>query len=57
MKYYHEKIGPNREIRIPEDYMKSLGIYPGEEVELKLSGKRLLIEPIRKREGSQKHSR
>jgi len=44
---YIEKIGQNGEIKIPSDYLKSLGLYPGEEVELKLKGKQLLVEPVK----------
>lgn len=47
LKSYVEKIGQNGEIKIPPDYLKSLGLCPGEEVELKLAGRHLLMEPVR----------
>lgn len=43
---YREKIGQNGEIRIPSDYMTSLGLCPGEEVELRLAGRQVLIQPL-----------
>ncbi len=43
-----EKVGQNGEIRIPSDYLKTLGLCPGEEVELKLEDGHLLVEPKKK---------
>jgi len=47
LKPYVEKVGRNGEIKIPPDYLKSLRLSPGEEVELKLVGRHLLMEPVR----------
>jgi len=41
------KVGRNGEIKIPSDYMKTLGLYPGEKVELKIIGRHLLVEPLK----------
>lgn len=41
-----ERVGRNGEIKIPPDYLKTLGLYPGEEVKLKLAGRHLLVEPL-----------
>jgi len=46
LKPYFEKLGPKGEIKIPNDYLKTLGLYPGEEVELRLAGRRVLIQPL-----------
>ncbi len=47
LKPYVEKIGRNGEIKIPHDYLKTLGLCPGKEVELRLTGKQLLLEPVK----------
>ncbi len=47
LKPYVEKIGPNGEIKIPGDYLKTLGLCPGEEVELRLEDGHLLVEPLK----------
>lgn len=47
LKSYVEKIGQNGEIKIPGDYLKLLGLCPGEEVELKLEDGHLLVEPLK----------
>lgn len=57
LKSYVEKIGQNGEIKIPPGYLKSLGLYPGEEVELKLAGRHLLVEPVKEAVAYKKKSR
>lgn len=47
LKPHVEKIGRNGEIKIPGDYLKTPGLCPGEEVELKLAGRKLLVEPVK----------
>lgn len=47
LKTYVKKVDPNGEIRISGDYLKELGLYPGEEFALRISEKRLLIEPVK----------
>lgn len=42
-----QKLGPHGEVTIPPDYLKELGLYPGEEVELRLAGKDLLLSPVK----------
>jgi AbrB family looped-hinge helix DNA binding protein len=51
LKPYVEKVGQNGEIRIPSDYLKTLGLCPGEKVELTLEDGHLLIEPKKKDAG------
>jgi len=46
MKTYTEKLGQRGEIRIPEDYLRELGLYPGEELELQMTGEGLLLKPL-----------
>jgi len=48
LKSHVDKIGRNGEIKIPGDYLKTLGLCPGEEVELRLEDRHLLVEPKKK---------
>ena len=42
-----QRLGPHGEVTLPPDYLKELGLYPGEsEVELHRAGQRMLIEPV-----------
>ena len=42
-----QKLGPHGEVTLPPDYLKELGLYPGEsEVELRRAGKDLLLSPV-----------
>jgi antitoxin component of MazEF toxin-antitoxin module len=44
---YVEKISPDGEVKIPEDYQKELGLFPSEEVQFRREGRHLLIERVR----------
>ncbi|MBN2014279.1 MAG: AbrB/MazE/SpoVT family DNA-binding domain-containing protein [Candidatus Altiarchaeota archaeon] len=47
MNIVYEKIKPTGEIRIPKSILAKLGLKSGEKVRLKLTGKKVLIEPIK----------
>jgi bifunctional DNA-binding transcriptional regulator/antitoxin component of YhaV-PrlF toxin-antitoxin module len=44
---YVEKISQDGEVKIPKDYQKELGLYPGAEVQFRREGGRLLIERVK----------
>lgn len=48
------KVGTHGEIRIPEDYQKDLGLYPGKEYEIRPVGQGMLIEPVKEAEAYKK---
>jgi len=54
MKTYTEKLGQHGEIRIPEHYLKEMGLYPGGEVEFRLMGRKLLLEPVKETQTDKK---
>lgn len=47
MDVIYEKIKPNRRIEIPEEMMKRLGLKVGEEIELRVVDRKVLIRPSR----------
>lgn len=47
MDVIYEKIGPNRRIEIPEEMMNRLGLKVGEDVELRVVDRKVLIKPSR----------
>jgi len=43
----HERIKPNGDIHLPKSVLANLGLKVGEEVELRVMGRKVLIEPSR----------
>jgi len=47
MDVIYEKIKPNGDIHLPKSVLANLGLKVGEEVELRVMGRKVLIEPSR----------
>lgn len=56
LKTHIGKVGPNGEIKIPKSYLETLGLCGGEAVALKVTGKSLVVEPVKATNSSKKKS-